>query len=362
VQRFNQAALLQALIEQARFQTVVADDGQLMTQMELSIRNHGRQHLAMTLPAGASVWSAFVAGQPIRPARRGNQILLPLEASGSDEAVFVELTYVGNELFPKTRGKVVLASPRFDVPLKDARWELFLPPDYDYGKFGGSMSYERPDLTGVAQDFTLGEYRRQEAAKKAAQDTQTVDQIRQARTQIASGNYKETAGKLNFFFSRTPQSEAAARELRQLEDDVSRVQSSNLLNAQQTLAFENSVRFGVWGTASTPARDARQIAVIEAEEKAMEQQVRQLQRAQAVAIDRVTPLRINLPTRGLRHSFVQVLQTEVDKPLTITFSASDERRVSWAKTIFTWAGAFLALWLVAGVAVSFRIPTRTAGS
>ena len=37
--------------------------------------------------------------------------------------------------------------PRLDVPLKGAHWELFLPPDYQYSDFGGTMARE---LAGVA--------------------------------------------------------------------------------------------------------------------------------------------------------------------------------------------------------------------
>src|SRR5262249_50921669 len=158
-------ALLQALVETAHLRSVVADDGQVITQMDLAVRNNGRQHLELTLPASAKVWSAFVAGQPVRPAQRGGHLLLPVEASSSDAPVSVELTYVSNGRFPRSGGQVDLVSPRLDVPLKDAHWELFLPPDFAYNHFGGSMTYERADLAPIALDFTLAEYKRQEAAK-----------------------------------------------------------------------------------------------------------------------------------------------------------------------------------------------------
>src|SRR5581483_9482067 len=99
--------------------------------MALSVRNNGRQHLEFRLPAGAKVWSAFVSGQPVRPAQNADRLLVPLEAAG-DNTSLVELTYVSSGNFPRTRGKVEMVSPILDVPLKDVRWELFLPPDYDY--------------------------------------------------------------------------------------------------------------------------------------------------------------------------------------------------------------------------------------
>jgi hypothetical protein len=50
-----------------------------------------------------------------------------------------------------------------------------------------------------------------------------------------------------------------------------------------------------------------------------------LEQAQELAVARVQPLRVNLPTRGLHHAFTQILQTEVDKPLSIQFSAANTR-------------------------------------
>lgn len=62
--RYAEAEVLSALVDSARLTTVVADDGQMMTELSLSIRNNGRQHLEVELPAGATNWSAFVAGEP----------------------------------------------------------------------------------------------------------------------------------------------------------------------------------------------------------------------------------------------------------------------------------------------------------
>ena len=101
VRRFDEAEVLQALVDNAQFTSVVADDGQMMTEMSLSVRNNGRQFLEVELPAGATVWSAFVAGQPVRPSLRDGKLLLPIQQSGADDgALSVELTYVGTNTFP----------------------------------------------------------------------------------------------------------------------------------------------------------------------------------------------------------------------------------------------------------------------
>jgi hypothetical protein len=50
-----------------------------------------------------------------------------------------------------------------------------------------------------------------------------------------------------------------------------------------------------------------------------------LAQAQQLAVARVQPLRVNLPTRGVHYAFTQILQTEVQKPLTIQFTAANTR-------------------------------------
>src|SRR5207237_384937 len=102
--RFEEAAVLQALVDSALLTTVVADDGQMMTELALRIRNNGLQHLEIELPPNTRVWSAFVGGQAVRPAARNGKLLLPLDRSSNDTSIPIELTYVGTERFPKNKG------------------------------------------------------------------------------------------------------------------------------------------------------------------------------------------------------------------------------------------------------------------
>jgi hypothetical protein len=61
---------------------------------------------------------------------------------------------------------------------------------------------------------------------------------------------------------------------------------------------------------------------------------------------------VNLPTRGLRHSFTQVLQTEVNKPMTIQFRAESLNDGGWLKLILNGVAAFLLLWMLTAIAMS----------
>src|SRR5205823_13449848 len=97
--------------------------------------------------------------------------------------------------------------------------------------------------------------------------------------------------------------------------------------------------------------------MIQYDKAAAEAQWAKLQQAQELGIAQVQPIHVNLPTRGLRHAFTQVLQTETNKSMTIHLMAANQKVVSWPKRVAVGAGCFLALWL--GVSLlAHRFPPR----
>ena len=350
--RFDEAEVLQALVDDVRLTTVVADDGQMMTEMTLAVRNNGRQFLEVELPASAQVWSAFVAGQPVRTSRRDGKLLLPLEQSGADEApVAVALTYVDTNSFPKGRGRVGFVSPRLDVPLKNARWELFLPPDYRYSDFSGTMTRE---LAGgnLISSFSLSEYTEKERVTKAAAIADAKKDVSGAWRNLEQGNLREASADYN----RAKVKGAAggeSDEARRLEKQLRTAQASNLIQAQSAFSFNNSGQL----PNQSPAFDlgvANQ-PVQAYDNESAEAQWTKLQQAQEIAAGQLQPLRVNLPTRGRSYTFTQVLQTEVNRPLTIQLRAANTRTGSWPDSIGLSLAGFLALWgLVAATARAAR--------
>jgi type II secretory pathway pseudopilin PulG len=344
--RYAGAEVLSALVDSAQLTTVVGDDGQMMTEMDLNIRNNGRQHLEIELPEGAVNWSAFVAGEPVRPSLRQGRLLLPIVRTASgDEPIAVQLTFVGECRFPKRSGLVALASPKLDVPLKNVRWDLYLPPDYDYTGFGGTMGRLPEAGASVVQtSFSRGMYSEQEESKAERQKLAISQELSTVKAQIAGGKLREAVG--NFNRAKTPVSQNAysgyvSGEIDQLTREVKRIQGSNLINAQNAWFIENNARLNAaseaGSLASAPGQTDGDMDVAGA-------QWEKLEAAQQLAVTRVTPLRVNLPTRGLRYSFTQVLQTEVNKAMTVSLAAENTRLPSWTQRLGIAVLAFLALW------------------
>ena len=342
--RLADAPVLQALAERMLLTTVVADDGQSMTEMQLSVRNNGLQHLEVTLPPGSNtVWSAFVGGEAVRPAVSNGKLLLPLTAAdtAADTPVSVELTFIGKEKFPGGSGQVNLISPQLNVPLNNAHWDLYLPPDYDYQKFAGSMTHQE-EAAAVLQNYSLGEYHAQEMQKRAAKQAAAASFISNARQVLASGKVK---GINNFednqFNSSSGGLDLETRNaLEDVKQNVDRLQANNLL--QQNRVYNNgNVVFAQQSAKSEEAAVALQ-------------QWSKLAQSQQVAVARVRPLRVNLPTRGLHHGFTQVLQTQVDKPLSIQFTAANIRSGGLLRDMFDGLLLLILLWAVVKFLLALR--------
>ena len=351
-QRFEDAEVLQALVDRVRLTTVVAEDGQMMTEMAMSVRNNARQYLEVNLPEGAQVWSAFVGGQPVRPSRRNGTVLLPMERSGGESTVAVELTYVGGCLFPKRSARVNIQSPGIDVPLKNAQWEFYLPPDYRYDHFEGTM---KPTLdlaeapVPVQQMFSMTDYIQAETKNREARDEEVVSSLSNARSQLAGGNatdaynsYSRAKGKLAGKAGWDKKD-----ELKELEKDLKRSQARNLAQGQQQLVSINAPASGSIDQSSKPVSQSQEGALgreVQFDEGVAELQWEKVSQAQEIAATKIMPLRINLPKRGLRFTFSQVLQTEIGKPMGVEFRAVNQRTPSWTMWI-VWTGvALLALW------------------
>jgi len=343
--RYGEAEVLAALIDSARLTTVVGDDGQMMTELAITVRNNGQQHLEVALPGGSTnVWSAFVAGEPVRPNVRGTKLLLPLERSADDAPVNIELTFVSSQKFPKRDGKVALQSPQFDVPVKNARWDVYLPPDYDYADFEGSMT-KIAESAPVVQAFSVSGYLSQQYEKVAASKAGRKSELSNVESNLRGGNVREAVNR----FSKARSGSQAGDEQQQIveiEKQVRRAQSSNLMRAQRDYFIDNNARFNGgqnFDVAGLPVQQALN-ANGDYDANIAELQWARLEAAQQVAKAKVTPLHIALPTRGVKLTFSQVLQTEVRKPMTVGFRAENTKEVGWGKRAAWSVFGFGVLW------------------
>ncbi|HEX7652754.1 MAG TPA: hypothetical protein VF607_04565, partial [Verrucomicrobiae bacterium] len=352
----DDAAVLEALVDNAHFTSVIAADGQMMTEMSLRLRNNGRQFIKVQLPPDAQVWSAFIAGQPVQPSLSGGYLLLPIQASGGEETMTVEVTYVGTNIFPRTRGDVGFRSPTLDLPVKNARWEVYLPANYRYLELPTStMTRELAPVEGWSLNFSQLDYSRKEQALKASAKTEMRKDVSEARQQLAGGKFREATANYNRVLANAAADKADDQEFKKLAQDLQAAQASNLIQAQTDFINRN---VGDLDGEQANALVAPQVnSTRDRDNQAAGEQWAKLQQAQAMVAAKVQPLRVNLPELGQHLVFNQVLQTEGGKAMTIILAAENTNLVHWPTRVAGLGAAFLGLWLV--VSVWLRRLTRT---
>src|SRR5579863_4937809 len=132
VARYDQQAVMMANIEEARYQVLMSADGKELVQARYAVRNNQRNFVKITLPAGATVWSASLAGRPIRPGQSPDgSLLLPLEkARGGDDAppFAIEILYVTRAASWQEKGREKVTLPALDLPVSRTGLLLYYPP------------------------------------------------------------------------------------------------------------------------------------------------------------------------------------------------------------------------------------------
>jgi len=137
--RFPDTSVLAAIAEQAVVTTMVTTEGRSLTEVKLRVRNQAQPFLKIELPAGATIVTAEVAGEKVKPVEAPDGHRVPLLRAGFRPAGSYEVSFVymdSGAPFAKKGGSEI-ALPKMDVPISLLQWEVFLPEQYKVKDFGG---------------------------------------------------------------------------------------------------------------------------------------------------------------------------------------------------------------------------------
>jgi hypothetical protein len=151
VARYDQQAVLMANIEEARYQILMSADGKELVQARYAVRNNQRNFVKIALPPGATVWSAALGGQPVRPGQSPDgSLLLPLEKSrgGEDAPAFeIEILYLAKATAWGEKGNEKIRLPSLDLPISRTGLLLYYPPLFKVAAAPGTFrvqEYQNP--------------------------------------------------------------------------------------------------------------------------------------------------------------------------------------------------------------------------
>jgi len=137
--RFPDSSVLAAVAERAIVTTLVTVEGKSLTEVKLIVKNQAQPFLKVDLPPGASIVSADVAGEKVKPVQGSDGSRVPLLRPGFRPSGAYEVSFVflhSGAPFAK-KGGSDLSLPKMDVPIDLLQWEVFLPTQYKVKDFGG---------------------------------------------------------------------------------------------------------------------------------------------------------------------------------------------------------------------------------
>ncbi|MBZ5680455.1 MAG: carboxypeptidase-like regulatory domain-containing protein [Acidobacteriia bacterium] len=139
--RFPDSSVLAAVAENAVVTTLVTSEGRSLTEVKLTLKNQAQPFLKVALPAGASILSADVAGERVKPVQGTDGNRVPLLRPGFHPTGSYTVSFVfmhSGTPFAK-KGGAELSLPNMDIPISLIQWEVFLPEQYKVKDFGGDV-------------------------------------------------------------------------------------------------------------------------------------------------------------------------------------------------------------------------------
>ena len=157
--RFPDSSVLAAVAERAIVTTLITSEGRSLTEVKLVVKNQAQPFLKVALPTGATILTAEVAGEKVKPVLGADGSRVPLLRSGFRPSGPYPVAFVfvhAGAPFAK-KGDSELTLPKMDVPINLLQWEVFLPEVYKVRDFGGdaiSTSLLPPSVleTGFADE------------------------------------------------------------------------------------------------------------------------------------------------------------------------------------------------------------------
>ena len=156
VARYTPQAVLMANVEEARYQVLITGEGKVLVLARYAVRNNQRNFLKVTLPAGATLWTASLAGRAVRPGQSPDgSLLLPLDKARSGEEApefAVEIVYLARGTAWNDKGQFKLSLPALDLPISHTGLLVYHPPLFkvtpEQGSFHAAV-YVNPSSTAL---------------------------------------------------------------------------------------------------------------------------------------------------------------------------------------------------------------------
>ncbi|MGA1841966.1 MAG: hypothetical protein ACMUIU_15210 [bacterium] len=148
IRRHPKVPVTMAVIDAANAVSFFTGDGKIVHRIIYEVRNQLKQFLKIRLPEDAELWSVFVGDKPSEPVREKDLLYIPLIRSTEEgqrlRPFKVEIVYYQKTGPFTTYGQRSVSLPGVtEIMVSKILWSLYLPKDYDFLYFSGTLEKER---------------------------------------------------------------------------------------------------------------------------------------------------------------------------------------------------------------------------
>lgn len=341
LERHPAAKLLPARVKSVTFTSVIADNGVMLTQARLEVLPNDKRLLALTLPPATRFWFAFVNQAGVWPWREQEQILIPLDSKASaTQAISVEFFYstVVGRIDPQALA-LQLPAPRFDLPLADITWQIYLNDTWKISDTAGSLQLAEHRRLPPPTAAGLDAYLKQEASARRANSNVAEQMLAFGNTALAQGEPQQARRAFEAAFGLS-RGDGAFNE-------DARAQLNNL-KLQQALVALNVRQANVAGEPAalssrlSQARDTADVRYSQAEAKsliekrssdenaALTRLAQRLIQQQEAAVSSPGVIRATIPEQGQLLAFKRAVVAETWADLNLRLTGHRAQSASWA--------------------------------
>jgi hypothetical protein len=366
LERHEAAKLLPARVNNITFTSVISDAGVMLTQARLEILPGDKRLLHLTLPKDAKFWFAFVNQNGVWPWRESDQILIPLEQqSRGDQPLPVEI-FFSSEVGKAGGGSLDLdlLAPKFDLPLENLTWRVFLNDKWQVKKWSGALQLQQSEIVANGGALNLQSYLQNESSLQQQKAKEAEQMLALGNSALQNGDPQQARRAFQSAYGLSRNDEAF--------NEDARVQLNNL-KLQQALVGLNVRQAAVSGAngaaggrldqlrnnkdANYTQQDAKQIIDNNSadENAALMKLAERLIQQQDAAVANPAVIRANIPEQGRLLTFKRAVVVDTWADLNIGLKAHTATIAPWNVRLLVLAITALVL---AGLGLLVRSVTK----
>ncbi|HEY3900482.1 MAG TPA: hypothetical protein VGM54_17875 [Chthoniobacter sp.] len=365
LERHEAAKLLPARVNSITFTSVISDNGAMLTRAHLDILPGDKRLLHFTLPKDSKFWFAFVNQNGVWPWREDDQILIPLEQESHDgKAVPVEIFFGSQVGAAETRKlDLQLAAPKFDLPLENITWRVYLNDRWQLQKWSGSLQLQQDETVSSSGALDVQTYLQSEAEQRRDKTKAAEEMLAQGNAALQTGKPQEARRAFESAFGLSQHDDAFNEDARVQLHNIKLQEAIVGLNVRQSTvagepdAVAGKLRAGRGGKeAQYTQQDAKQILDSNTgdENAAFTRLAERLIQQQDAAVSSPTAIRANIPEQGRMLTFSRAVAVDTWADLRVELKATASASASWVIRLLILVGTALILALFGGAAQFLR--------